>query len=76
MQALVLTLKKPNRAALLQTRGRPFHLEKEVPMDFFRIINAALNILAWLIVLAVVYAVFPYFQKLFSLVDTMHRFGQ
>ncbi len=45
-------------------------------MDFFRIINAALNILAWLIVLAVVYAVFPYFQKLFSLVDTMHRFGQ
>jgi hypothetical protein len=45
-------------------------------MDFFKILNAALNILAWLIVLAAAWALYPYFFKLLHVVQTMHDFAK
>ena len=45
-------------------------------MDFFKILNIAGTILAWLIVLAVVYALYPYFHKLLTVVQTIHDFAK
>lgn len=45
-------------------------------MDFFKIINAALTIVAWLLVLAVAWALYPYFFKLLDVVKTVHDFAK
>ncbi len=43
-------------------------------MDFFKILNIAGTILAWLIVLAVVYALYPHFHKLLNAIQMIHDF--
>ena len=43
-------------------------------MDFFKILNIAGTILAWIIVLAVVWAAAPLIVKLFAAVQTIHNF--
>ncbi len=45
-------------------------------MDFFKILNTAGTILAWIIVLAVVWAAAPVIVKLFSVVQSIHDFAQ
>ena len=45
-------------------------------MDFFKILNIAGTILAWLIVLAVVWAVAPYFHKILTFVQSVHDFAK
>jgi hypothetical protein len=45
-------------------------------MDFLKIINAALSVLAWLVVLAIIWAISPYFFKLITVVQTVHDFGK
>lgn len=45
-------------------------------MDFFKILNIAGTILAWLVVLAVVYAVAPLITKLFVVVQSIHDFAK
>ena len=43
-------------------------------MDFFKILNIAGTILAWIVVLAVVWAVAPFIVKLFVVVQSIHDF--
>ena len=43
-------------------------------MDFFKILNIAGIILAWIIVLAVVWAAAPLIIKLFAAIQTIHEF--
>ena len=43
-------------------------------MDFFKILNIAGTILAWIVVLAVVWAAAPLIVKLFAAVQTIHNF--
>ena len=45
-------------------------------MDFFKILNIAGTILAWIVVLAVVWAVAPLIVKLFAVVQSIHNFAQ
>ena len=45
-------------------------------MDFFKILNTAGTILAWTIVLAVVWAVAPVIVKLFVVVQSIHNFAK
>ena len=45
-------------------------------MDFFKILNIAGTILAWIIVLAVVWAVAPLIMKLFVVVQHIHDFAK
>lgn len=44
-------------------------------MDFFRILNNFATILAWLVVLAVLWALLPYLGKLWILLQALHHFG-
>jgi len=48
--------------------------EKIIPMEFFKILNTAGVILAWIIVLAVIWAVAPLIMKLFVIVQSVHNF--
>jgi len=43
-------------------------------MDFFKILNIAGTILAWIVVLAVVWAAAPLIAKLFVVVQSIHEF--
>jgi len=43
-------------------------------MEFFKILNTAGVILAWIIVLAVIWAVAPLIMKLFVIVQSVHNF--
>ena len=43
-------------------------------MDFLKILNIAGTILAWIVVLAVVWAAAPLIVKLFAAVQTIHNF--
>ena len=45
-------------------------------MDFFKILNIAGTILAWIVVLAVVWAAAPLIVKLFAVVQTIHNFNK
>ena len=45
-------------------------------MDFFRILNIAGTIVAWLLVFALGYAVYPYFHKMLIVVQTIHDFAR
>lgn len=45
-------------------------------MDFFKILNIAGTILAWIIVLAVVWAAAPIIIKLFVVVQSIHNFAK
>ncbi len=45
-------------------------------MDFFKILNIAGTILAWIVVLAVVWAVAPLITKLFVVVQQIHDFAK
>ena len=45
-------------------------------MDFFKILNVAGVILAWIVVLAVVWAVAPLIVKLFVVVQQIHNFAK
>ncbi len=42
-------------------------------MEFFRVINTALMILAWIIVGALAWALMPLIQKLLELTHLVHR---
>ena len=44
-------------------------------MDFFRILNNFATILAWLLVLGIVWALLPYLGKLWAFIQTVHQFG-
>jgi hypothetical protein len=48
--------------------------ERRQLMDFFKILNFAGTILAWIVVLAVVWAVTPVIAKLFVGVQSIHDF--
>ena len=50
--------------------------ERSYPMDFFKILNIAGTILAWIIVLAVVWAAAPIIVKLFVVVQSIHNFAK
>ena len=43
-------------------------------MDFFKVLNTAGTILAWIVVLAVVWAAAPLIVKLFAAVTVIHNF--
>ena len=45
-------------------------------MDFFRILNNALTIIVWLLLVGLVYAVYPYLEKLLHLIQVMHNFAK
>lgn len=45
-------------------------------MDFFRIINALFSVIAWLIVLAIIWAVSPYALKFIHAINVVHDFGK
>lgn len=44
-------------------------------MDFFRILNNFATILAWALVLAIVWALFPYLAQFWAFIEAVHRFG-
>jgi hypothetical protein len=44
-------------------------------MEFFRILNNFATILAWLIVLAIAYALFPYLAQFWVVIETVHHFA-
>ncbi len=44
-------------------------------MDFFKILNTAGAILAWLIILIVVWALGPLLIKILSILGVIHRLG-
>lgn len=44
-------------------------------MDFFKILNTFATILAWLIIIIVLWAAFPYFSQLLQLAKSIHDFG-
>jgi hypothetical protein len=41
---------------------------------FLKILNLALTVIAWLIVLAVVYAIAPFIGKFLHLIQSVHNF--
>jgi hypothetical protein len=45
-------------------------------MGFFKILNTLGTILAWIIVLAVIWAAAPVVIKLFTLAQHLHQFGK
>lgn len=45
-------------------------------MDFFKIINAICSVIAWLIVMAIIWALAPYASKLIHVVQTVHDFAK
>lgn len=45
-------------------------------MEFFRILNIFLNALACMLVLALLWAIYPYLNKLLSAVQTIHDFAK
>jgi hypothetical protein len=45
-------------------------------MDFFKILNGAFSVIAWLIVLGIIWALAPYAGKLMHFIQTVHDFGK
>ena len=45
-------------------------------MDFFKVLNIAGTVLAWVVVLAVVWAAAPYIVKLYVVVQSIHNFAK
>jgi len=70
--ALNSKLKKGDAA---RTPASPF-LRKEEQMGFFKLLNILGTVLAWIIVLAVVWATAPVIMKLFTVAQQLHDFGK
>ena len=45
-------------------------------MDFLKILNATLSVIAWLIVLAIVWALAPWFWRILEIVQKVHDFAK
>ena len=71
-----LALKTKHVAALFHPGVARKKKERIQPMDFFKILNIAGTILAWIIVLAVVWAAAPVIMKLFVVVQSIHNFAK
>ena len=68
--------RKQIRIWLRRSTRRRLQKERIQPMDFFKILNIAGTILAWVIVLAVVWAAAPYIVKLYVVVQSIHNFAK
>lgn len=45
-------------------------------MDFFRILNAAFSILAWVIVAVIIWALYPFAGKALTILQGIHDFAR